>query len=407
MHPIHDDIAFLKTLTLLHVEDDPDTREQLGRFLRNRVGTLVTAANGSEGLAAFDAHRPAIVVTDIQMPEMDGLALAQAIKSSEQHSDTAIPVIVTTAFEQTDYLMRAIAIGIDKYIVKPIDPDRLHQALLECAYRLRIVAEKTELEAQNRQLQKAESLGRMAGAIAHHFNNHLQAVMGNLELALSEMTAGDTDTITDCLNEAMAAAHRASEVSGLMLTYLGQTPARRSPQDISSICRKNLPLFIAGLPKEVRLETDLSPTCPAVLANDNQIRQVLTNLISNAREAMESHEKVIHLSIREAAAENIPATFRFPAGWAPKNPVYACIEVSDTGCGIPAADIEKIFDPFFTTKFTGRGMGLPVTLGIVHAHGGVITVESEPGRGSVFRVFLPMTADSPPLNAHRSSRTHS
>jgi signal transduction histidine kinase len=394
MHPIHDDSAFLKTLTLLHVEDDPDTRAQLGRFLSNRVGTLVTAANGREGLAAFHAHHPDIVITDIQMPEMDGLALAQAIKSIEQSRDTAVPVIVTTAFEQTDYLMRAIEIGIDKYIVKPIDPARLQQAMLECAYKLRIVAEKTELEAQNRQLQKAESLGRMAGAIAHHFNNQLQTVMGNLELALSEMLEGDADTITDCLNEAMGATHRASEVSGLMLTYLGQIPTKRSPQDLSRICRKNLPLFIAAMPKEVHLKTDLSLTGPTVHANENQIRQVLTNLIGNAREAMGAGEKTIHLSVRETAAADIPTLFRFPAGWVPKTPAYACIEVSDTGCGIPHPDIEKIFDPFFTTRFTGRGMGLPVTLGIVHATGGVITVESEPGQGSVFRVFLPLSTDA-------------
>jgi signal transduction histidine kinase len=384
MHLINNDIDFLKTLTLLYVEDDHDTRDQLGRFLSQRVGSLITAANGTAALAAYHTHRPAIVITDIQMPEMDGLALAREIRIQ----DSNIPIIVTTAFEQTDYLMRSIEIGVDKYIVKPVDPDRLLQALLECTYRLRIMAEKTELETQNRQLQKAESLGRMAGAIAHHFNNQLQVVMGNLEMAMSDMA--ECEQLADFLNEAMKATLRASEVSGLMLTYLGQTTGNRNLLDFSDVCRRSLPLLNATLAKEVVLVTDLSAPGPTVRANENQIRQVLTNLVINAREAVDVGKKTIHLIVKQVSAADIPTSSHFPIGWLPQHTEYACLEVSDTGCGIPAQDIEKVFDPFFTTKFTGRGMGLPVTLGIIQAHGGVVTVESEPGRGSVFRVFLPV-----------------
>jgi len=405
MNPIQHDQDFLKTLSLLYVEDDPDTRVQLGRFLQNRVGTLVTAANGAEGLAAYHAHQPAIVVTDIQMPEMDGLTLAQAIKSTIRSQDITVPIIVTTAFEQTDYLLRSIEIGIDKYIIKPVDPDRLHQALLECAHSLRIVAEKTELETQNRQLQKAESLGRMAGAIAHHFNNQLYAVTGNLELALSDTTLNEHTA--NFLNEAMQAAFRASEVSGLMLTYLGQTPAKRNLLNLSDVCRRNLPLFMAGIPKEIVLKTDLSSPGPIVLTNENLIRQVLTNLISNAREAVGTGEKTIHLVVRQVAAADIPVAPRFPIGWVPKDNAYACIEVSDTGCGIPHPDIEKIFDPFFTTKFTGRGMGLAVTLGIIHAHRGGVTVESQPGQGSIFHVFLPIAPNIDLFSKPHGSRSQS
>jgi signal transduction histidine kinase len=388
MNHVKNDSDFLKTLTLLYVEDDPDTREQLGKFLKQRAGKLITASGGASGLAAYHTSRPAIVITDIQMPGMDGLTMAKEIRGL----DAAVPVIVTTAFEQTDYLLRSIEIGVDKYVAKPVDPDRLHQVLLECAHRLRVEVERAELEAQNRQLQKAESLGRMAGAIAHHFNNQLQAVMGNLEMAMDDLQRGDNPI--EILNEAMQAARRASEVSSLMLTYLGQTTAKREPLDLSEICRRNLPLLFATLPNDVILETEMSSPGPAILANENQIRQVLTNLVGNAQEAIAAAGRIIHLLIKPVSAADIPASHRFPIGWLPQDTDYACIEVSDTGCGIPAADIEKIFDPFFTSKFTGRGLGLPVVLGIVRANGGAVTVESEPGRGSIFRVFLPATTDA-------------
>jgi signal transduction histidine kinase len=388
MNQIKNDGDFLKTLTLLYVEDDKDTREQLCRFLKQRAGTLVTAANGTAGLTAYRTHRPAIVITDIQMPEMDGLTLALEIRAL----NAAVPIIVTTAFEQSNYLMRAIEIGVDRYVVKPIDAGRLHQALMECAHKLRIEAEKEELEAQNQQLQKAESLGRMAGAIAHHFNNQLQAVMGNLEMARDfELQRED---LHEVLSEAMKAAHRAAEVSGLMLTYLGQTGAKQELRDLSEICRRILPMLLATLPKGVILETELSSPGPIMHANENQIRQVLTNLVSNASEAMAAGGNTTRLIVRGVSAAEIPAFPRFPVNWMPLHTDYACLEVSDTGCGISDQDIEKIFDPFFTCKSTGRGLGLAVVLGIVKAHGGAVTVESQPGRGSIFRVFFPVSANA-------------
>ena len=123
---------FLKKLILLYVEDDDEARDQLSRFLGRRCGELITASSGMLGLEAFQSRRPHLVVTDIQMPKMDGLEMAAEIR----RLDPNVPIIVVTAFEQTDYLMRSIDIGIDKYVTKPVNPDRLHAAMLECAGRL-------------------------------------------------------------------------------------------------------------------------------------------------------------------------------------------------------------------------------------------------------------------------------
>ena len=113
-------------------------------------------------------------------------------------------------------------------------------------------------------------------------------------------------------------------------------------------------------------------------------------------EASGDGRSAIHLAIKTVTSVDIPATHRFPVDWQPHDPAYACLEVRDTGRGIPAHDVEKIFDPFFSTKFVGRGMGLAVVLGIVRSYQGGITMESEPGRGSIFRAFFPVSAEAVP-----------
>jgi PAS domain S-box-containing protein len=252
-------------------------------------------------------------------------------------------------------------------------------------------ADKEELEAQNRQLQKSESLGRMAAAIAHYFNNQFEVVIGNLEMAIYELPQGAGPV--DRLTAAMQATEKAAEMSGMMLTYLGQSSGKREPLDLSEVCSQALSKLRAVMPKKVILETDLASPGPVISANANKIQQLLTNLATNAWETVGEKRGAIHLNVKIVSPSEIPASHRFPIGWQPQDNVYACLEVADTGCGIADNDIEKLFDPFFSSKFAGRGLGLPVVLGIVKAHGGAVTVESEPGQGSKFRVFLPVSAE--------------
>ena len=275
-----------------------------------------------------------------------------------------------------------------------------HRKVIQCNIRditeaKRVAAERAQLENQNQQLQRAESLGRMAGAIAHHFNNRLQVVIGNLELVLDGLLQ-DKKT-AERLNDAMHAARGAAKTSSLMLTYLGQASHESKPLDLSELCRQSLPLLWISMP--VTLETDLATPGPVITANANQLQQVLTNLVTNAWESGGASQGAVRLSVKTVAARAIPTTHRFPVNWQPQAQTYACVSVVDSGRGITAADIEKIFDPFFSTRSVGRGLGLSVVLGIVRAHAGVITVESEPGHGSAFRVYFPVSAQAaqPPL----------
>ena len=191
----------------------------------------------------------------------------------------------------------------------------------------------------------------------------------------------------------MQATRKAAEVCGVMLTYLGQTSGKHEPIDLSEVFRKSITLLQAAAPNGVILKVDYPSFGPVIRADAGQIQQVLTNLVTNAWEAAGENKGAISLSIKTFSMTDIPAFHRFPIDWQARESVYACLEVVDTGCGITNKDIEKIFDPFFTTKFTGRGLGLSVVIGIVQAHDGGVTVESELGRGSVFRVFLPVLTE--------------
>jgi two-component system cell cycle sensor histidine kinase/response regulator CckA len=263
--------------------------------------------------------------------------------------------------------------------------------LSDITERKRAEEEKSTLEAQNRQLQKAESLGRMAGAIVHHFNNLLQAIIGNMQLAIHRLPQ-DADSVK-YMTAAMQAARTAEAISDQTLTYLGDTSDKLEPLDLCDVCRLFLPMLQAAIPKNVILETDLPSHGPTITANANQMQQVLTNLVTNAWEALGDGRGVIHLRVKTVSAADIP-TIHGPIDWRPQDSVYVCLEVSDTGSGIAHSDIEKLFDPFFSGKFIGRGLGLSVVLGIAKAHHGAIAVQSEPGRGSTFRVFLPASAEN-------------
>ncbi len=262
------------------------------------------------------------------------------------------------------------------------------------AYRIGLMIERSlaeeerrRLEHRLRQAQKTESLGRMAAAIAHHFNNMLGAAIGSLDLALEDLPSDDR-VREDVLN-ARESAGRAAKTSELMLAYLGQTVGNRETVDLTQVLRDALPALEASIPRNARLILDLRESGLIVLVGPAQITQMFGNLITNAWESMGGAKGEIRVSVRAVSSARIPKTHLASADFKARAASYVCLEVRDTGCGMAAETIEKIFDPFFTTKFLGRGLGLPVVLGTVRAYDGVISVESVIGQGSTFRVYLP------------------
>ncbi len=270
--------------------------------------------------------------------------------------------------------------------------------------RKRMEAERLEFERRSRQISKMESLSRMAAAVAHHFNNILAGVLGYLELAMEDLPPqGDT---MQMLIEAEKQAQRAVALSKKMLIFLGQLPPRKNELlNLSRICKEHLAELRREIPEDVMLKTDLPDPGPVVKADRNQMKEVLNHLVANAVEAIKTVPGMVLVLVEEKTGAEIQKSNRLPVVWEPSAETYVCLSVTDSGCGIAADAIDQIFDPFYTDKFTGRGLGLPMALGIVKSFGGCITVTSAPEQGSTICVYLPLIKEE--VHSDKASENHS
>ena len=258
------------------------------------------------------------------------------------------------------------------------------------------LSERKRAEKERQYIEKAVSLGRMAGAIAHNFNNMLGAVMGNLELALDDIPEDSEQR--RFIAKAMEASERAATISKLMLAYVGQSVGAVEPINVSKVVREACALFISSIPANVHLKTELAFSCPAIKGNSAQFVQIVNNLITNAVEAIGEKEGEITLNATTMTKSEIMETRILPLGWQPTAAVYVRLSITDTGCGVTADNQDKIFDPFFTTKFSGRGLGLSVVPGLLQGFGGAISVESQPERGATFKLFFPVFEQGAPVS---------
>ncbi len=375
----------IRSPRILIVDDEPRICHSMKNLLSTQDYDVQTCFNGNDALGFLRQETFDLVLLDIFMEGMDGFQVIE--NKINQKIDT--PVIIMTGVSSTDTAIKALRMGAIDYLKKPFGTQEMFLSIEKGLSKRKLEKKRRSDERQTAQRQKSESLGRMAGSIAHHFNNQLSAVMGNLEIALEDvpLDAGYRKN----LFQAMMAAHKAAAVSRQMLIYFGHALGRYMPVDLPESSRKTLSILTSAIPEGMNLVIDFPDSGPVIHADPILIQQVLANLITNAWESISNNQGSIGLTIR--TVDQVSTTNHFPIDWQPQNVPHACLEVSDTGCGISGIDIGKLFDPFFTTKFTGRGMGLPVVMGIVKAHNGCITVDSEPGRGSTFRIYIPISTE--------------
>ena len=540
-------------ISMLYVEDALVAREILTSVIVQKFPDLElrTERDGRAGLESFKERGADIVLTDVSMPAMNGIEMAREIRAL----DPAVPIILTTAHNDTQFLTEAIKTGVNHYVLKPVEHHQLFEAIGDGIARVTLerrvkeqqeelllakeeleqrVAERTadlaktvealqteaverreaerdlraserkfrslfedskdlifimgadgrlrdvnpagceiigysreellsldisrlygdpgererfrrqlyeqgyvrdyelnlkkknggdlcllatasvirndrgeivgdqgiahditerrRLEQQLLQAQKMESIGLLAGGVAHDFNNLMTAVQGYSQI-VKENAAADDEVLNGCIDQVIAAAGRATELTRSLLAFSRKQIISPKPVQVNDIIINLAKLLTRLIGEDIELTTSLASRHLVVMADSGQIDQALINLATNARDAMPGGGKLRITTQRvELSGEEARRLALECAGG------YALITVADNGTGMDAATRERIFEPFFTTKEVGKGtgLGLSIIYGIVRQHGGTVTVESAPGAGATFSIFLPLYAAALP-----------
>ncbi len=265
-------------------------------------------------------------------------------------------------------------------------------SLEDITERCRAAAEREKLETQLRQSQKLEAIGQLAGGIAHDFNNILTAILGNVELACQALEADPRAPTAplQALRQIERSGQRAAMLTRQLLAFGRRQAAQPQLVDLNRVLADTEPMLRRLIAENIRLELVLAPNLGAVRIDPVQVDQVILNLVVNARDAMPGGGRLT-IEAANALLDEAHVRAHPEAHCGP----HVLLAISDTGCGMDRATRERIFEPFFTTKPVGHGtgLGLSTVYGIVKQAGGHLTVYSEPGRGSTFRLYLPAVPD--------------
>ena len=263
---------------------------------------------------------------------------------------------------------------------------------------VRDVSDQLRMQAALARGERLESLRVLSAGLAHDLNNILAAVTGNAEVALQ--LSGEDSLLREALEDIREAGRRGAAMVQQMLRFARGGELTCEPVDLAAAARETLQMLRGTFGAGVTARAELPDSPVMVMADPVAVRQVLMNLIINATEAREGcgGTMVVRAALRAVTLEELTRCLKgICIGCGALRPgTYALVDVSDTGRGMDAATRERIFEPFFSTKFQGRGLGLAAVLGVVEAHGGAVSVESEPGVGTTFRVLLPAAEQGAP-----------
>ncbi len=268
------------------------------------------------------------------------------------------------------------------------DPSRLVGTALDITDQVRAEEERATIEGKIQQAQKLESLGILAGGIAHDFNNLLMGILGNASIA--QMDADPLSETRHNLREIEESALRAAELTRQLLAYAGKGRFVVETVDVSEVLRDMTELLRTAVSRNTSMFVGTPLDVPHIDVDTRQLQQVMMSLVTNGSDALGDAAGLVSI---EVGYRDLDAAYL--ATCAPGMPAtpgrFTFVEVRDTGSGMSAETMQRIFDPFFTTKFTGRGLGLAATLGIMRSHHGTIHVKSVLGEGTTFRAYFPVS----------------
>jgi signal transduction histidine kinase len=368
-------------IRLLIVEDSEDDAALLVLVLQQAGHQIdFERVDTASGLAQALNKKWDIIVSDHYMPRFSGTEALKMVRAR----DTDVPFIFVSGTIGEEVATDAMRVGAQDYVMKS-NLKRLVPAVQRELRDAEDRRERKRLEQHVHQLQRFESIGRLAGGVAHDFNNIIGAILGWAELGSEETPPGSR--LHDRFVKIREQSQRAAKLTAQLLAFGRKQILLPRRVNLNSLVQEEMNLLRRVIGADIEIQVATSPDLKVTLVDPTLLEQVIMNLCLNARDAMVAGGRLLI----ETQNVEVRAGFCREYGYVPPGS-YALLSVSDTGIGMDSATIEHIFEPFFTTKEIGKGtgLGLATVYGIVKQHGGYIFVKSEPGKGTSFRVYLPV-----------------
>ncbi|HEX4545871.1 MAG TPA: response regulator [Candidatus Acidoferrum sp.] len=368
-------------LRVLFIEDAEDDAALQARLLRQAgYDVYFERVDSRNALAEALDKKWEVIISDYSMPGFTGIDALKLVRASG--SDT--PFIFVSGTIGEDTAVAALKVGAQDYLMKT-NLSRLIPAIQRELREAEDRKQRRRLEQQVHQLRRFEAIGRLAGGVAHDFNNVIGAIMGWAEMGHEEAPEGSQ--LQDRFLKIRSQAERAASLTRQLLAFARRQILQPDNTNLNELVKEEISLLRNVIGEHIGIHMDLAENLSAIWADPGQVEQVLMNLCLNARDAMPEGGE-LHIDTGNFVFEQEHQHLRpyvVPGR-------YVLLRVSDTGMGMPPETLEHIFEPFFTTKETGKGtgLGLATVYGIVKQHKGFIDVESTPNEGTTFRVYLPV-----------------
>ncbi len=370
---------------VLVVDDDDGLRNLIIRALTKYGLSAKGAGNGTEAIATVENDPDFLLLLDQRLPDMSGRDVISALDDR----GCKVHFIIMTGQGDERLAVEMMKSGAADYLTKDTEfLDRL-PGVLERVFRsieteknlIAAEAEKKKLQNQLFQAQKMESVGRLAGGVAHDFNNMLGAIIGYTELALQKLP--DESNIREYLEQIHKAAERSADLTRQLLAFARKQTITPKVIELNETVKGMLKILKRLIGENIDLEMIPNNQTLRVNIDPSQIDQLLANLVVNSRDAMINGGKI--------TIETDLCVYNTNHAEGNKGKEYVTLKISDNGCGMAEEVLSHIFEPFFTTKELGRGtgLGLATVYGIVQQNKGHLEVKSKPGAGTTFSIFLP------------------